>query len=123
MNSRSTYSAGLGVCLTLLALAAAGQTTTGSSSNAAMTPSKAATANTTTSAATGATTTAPASGAHKHHSTAHHQMHARAEPMAAASVAGNQETAYRVALRNCVAGPAGQREGCLDNAIARFGRS
>jgi hypothetical protein len=121
MNSRSMYPAGLGVCLALLALSAEGQTTAGSSSQAANAPSNATAANTSTSAA--AVTKAPASGHHKHHSAAHHQMHAKGEPMVAAPTAGSQESAYRAALKNCVAGPAEQKERCLDDAIARHGRS
>lgn len=123
MNSQSMYPAGLGVCLALLALSAAGQTTTSSSSHAATAPSTTATAKTTTNAATGPATTAPASGAKKHHSTTHHQKHPKPQPMEAASAAGSQESAYRAALKNCVAGPAAQKERCLDDAIARHGRS
>jgi hypothetical protein len=123
MNSRNIYPAGLGVCLALFALSAVGQTTVGSSSHTATAPSKTATANTTMNAATGAATTAPASGAKKHHSTTHHQKHPKSQPMEAASAAGSQESAYRAALKNCVAGPAAQKERCLDDAIARHGRS
>ena len=125
MNSRSMYPAGLGVCLAFLAVSAVGQSQMGSSSHSAMAPSKTATANTTTNAAAG-TTTAPPSGTKgtkKHHSTAHHQMHAKPESMAAASAADGRESAYRAALRSCVAGPAAQKERCLDDAIARHGRS
>jgi hypothetical protein len=123
MNSRSMYPVGLGVCLALLALTAAGQTTTSSSSHATTAPNKAATANSTANAPTGAATTAPASGAKKHHSTTHQQMHHEPQSMGAASAAGSRESAYRAALRTCVAGPAAQKERCLDDAIARHGRS
>jgi hypothetical protein len=33
---------------------------------------------------------------------------------------GSGDTAYRSALRNCAAGPANQRDACLDSAISRF---
>ena len=121
MNSRSMYPIGLGIVLAVLALSAAGQSTTGKASDAAMAPKATATANA-TSAGTG-TTTAPTSGAKKHHSTAHHQAHAKHQPMAAASPAGEQDSAYRAALETCVAGPTSQKDRCLNDAIARFGRS
>ena len=118
MNLRSAYPAGIGVFLTLLTLSAAGQQTAGAS----VAPSKTATANTAASDAAGKSDTKSTSGTHKHHVKAHHNEHARRQSTTAAST-GNQETAYRAALRNCVAGPAAQRDSCLDNSIARFGRS
>jgi len=36
---------------------------------------------------------------------------------------GASDSAYRAALRRCVEGPQGQRQSCLDDAIARFSRS
>lgn len=119
MNLRSMYPTGLGIVLTLLALSAAGQSTTGKASEAATTPKTTATANA-TSAGTD-TAAAPASGARKHNSTAHHQAHPKHQPMASAG--GDRDSDYRAALKSCVAGPAGQKDRCLDDAIARFGRS
>lgn len=122
MKLRSANSIGIGVCLTLLALSAAGQTNTGASSHAAMAPSKAATADMAASETAGKPAAAPTTTATKHHAKAHHQKHATHASTGAAST-GNQEMAYRAALKNCVAGPAAQRERCLDDSIARFGRS
>jgi hypothetical protein len=34
----------------------------------------------------------------------------------------DQQAAYRTALKRCVAGPAEQRDTCLNDAIARFRR-
>ena len=120
MNLRNVYPVGLGVCLTLLALSAGGQTATGNPSHSAAGQGAAATANAPSSDSAGKSKTAAAS-THKHHAPAHHTTHAKHEQAAAAS--GNQETAYRTALKSCVAGPAGQRDRCLDDAIARYGRS
>jgi hypothetical protein len=38
------------------------------------------------------------------------------------SASGSGDSAYRSALRACAAGPAAQRDTCLDSAIARFNR-
>lgn len=122
MKTRIVYPAGIGVCLSLLALSVGGQTTSGNPSPAATSPTKTATASPTTSAATKAPA-ASASTTQKHHATAHHHSKAQHNHMAAASPTENQETAYHAALKQCVAGPAGQRESCLDGAIARFGRA
>jgi hypothetical protein len=121
MKLRTFYPASIGVCLTLLALSAGGQTTTGNASHDAVTPGKAATAGATTSAAS-KSAMAPASNT-QHHATAHHKTHAKHKQMATASPTSNQDTAYHAALKHCVAGPAGQRESCLDDTIARFGRA
>jgi hypothetical protein len=45
------------------------------------------------------------------------------KPMASAQPAGSRETSYQMALRHCAQGPIGQRDSCLDSAIARYGRS
>ena len=118
MNLRIRYPLGIGVCLMLLALSEAGQTTAG----AAMAPSNTATANTAASDTGGKPSATPTTSTHKHHVKAHDHKHAMHKSATAAST-GKQETAYRAALRNCVAGPAAQRESCLDDSIARFGRS
>ena len=123
MNSRSMYPAGLGVCLALLRTVRGRPDDHGQFVARRRGPQQDRHRQYDHERRYGAATTAPASGADKHHSTAHHQMHAKPEPMAAASAAGSQESAYRAALRNCVAGPAGQKERCLDDAIARHGRS
>jgi hypothetical protein len=107
MKSPSLYPAALGVCLTFLALSAGAQTATGNASPAA----------------TGSSTMAPAASTHKHHAMAHHQTHAKHMHMGAGASGSNQDEAYRSALKSCVAGPQTQRDGCLDDAIARFGRS
>ena len=107
MKSPILYPAALGVCLTFLALSASGQTATGNSSPAA----------------TGSSTMAPAGSTHQHHAMAHHQTHAKHMHMGMGESGSNQEGAYRSALKGCVAGPPTQRDGCLDDAIARFGRS
>lgn len=122
MKLRTLYPASIGVCLTFLTLSAGGQTTTDNASHDAVTPGKAATAGATTSAA-GKSAVAPASNTQEHHATAHHKTHAKHKRMATASPASNQDTAYHAALKHCVAGPAGQRESCLDDTIARFGRA
>lgn len=115
MKTRIVWSAAVGACLTLIALSAGGQTSTGNTSSATTTAS--------TASAAGKSAAAPAGATQKHHATAHHQSKAKHKHMAAASPAGNQETAYQAALKQCVAGPAGQRESCLDGAIARYGRA
>lgn len=119
MNLRNAYRVGLGVCLPLLALSASGQAATGNPSQSATGQGAAATANAPKSDSASKPKTAAAS-THKHHAPAHHTTHAKYDQAATAS---SHETAYRTALRSCVAGPAGQRERCLDDAIARYGRS
>ena len=118
MNLKSVYPVGLGVCLTLLALSAGGQTATGNPSPAATGQGAAATANAPSSESAGKSKTAAAS-THKHHAT-HHATHTKHDQPA---TSGYRETPYRTALRSCVTGPAGQRDRCLDDAIARYGRS
>jgi hypothetical protein len=115
VKTRIVCSAAVGACLTLIALSAGGQTTTGNTSSATTTAS--------TASAAGKSAVTPASSTQKHHATAHHQSKAKHKHMTAASPAGNHETAYQAALKQCVTGPAGQRESCLDGAIARFGRA
>jgi hypothetical protein len=116
MKARIVYSAAVGACVTLMALSAGGQTTTGNTSNATTTAGAAA-------SAAGKSVVTPSSSTQKHHATTHHQSNAKHKHIASASPASNHETAYDAALKQCVAGPAGQRENCLDGAIARFGRA
>jgi hypothetical protein len=68
-------------------------------------------------------TEAHATGKHARHATKHHSTHRRDTTMAAAVNTGTGDPAYRAALKNCVAGPEGRRDSCLDDAIARFGQS
>lgn len=107
MKSPILYATMLGVCLTFLTLSAGGRTTTG---------------NATQGAASGSTMV-PAGSSHKHHAMAHHETHAKHRHIGAGSAGSYQEEAYRNALKNCVAGAPSQRDGCLDDTIARFGRS
>ena len=37
--------------------------------------------------------------------------------------AKESETPYQAALKQCVEGPAGQRDSCIDQAISQYGRS
>ena len=123
MTSRIVYPTCLGVCLAVLALSAGGADDykqciacgrrRSSGSNAGVTK---------TTAASTAPKTA-SNSAHQHHATAHHKTHATHKQAESASPGSYQEAAYRDALHQCVAGPVGQREGCLDNAIMRFGRT
>ena len=122
MNLQNIYPAALGICLTLLAVSAGGQTTTGNATHAAVAPGTTAKPAPTTSVAADKSTMPPASGAHKNHATAHHTSHAKHAERGSSAMASSQDSAYRAALRSCVAGPAGQKESCLDNAIKRFGR-
>jgi hypothetical protein len=73
---------------------------------------------TTTPDSTGTNATAKHAG----HATKHQSMHSRDTAMAAIST-GTGDPAYREALKQCVAGPEGQRDSCIDDAIARFGQS
>lgn len=106
MKSRILYPAGLGFCLAVLALSAGGQTASANASQATVAAGKTTTAGTT----------------HEHHARAHHRRHAKHEHMMMGSAGGGRETGYRAALKHCVAGPAAQRDVCLDAAIERFGR-
>ena len=59
---------------------------------------------------------------HASHAMKHHSMPRRDTAMAATTT-GTGDPAYRAALKGCVAGPEGQRDSCIDDAIARFGQS
>lgn len=124
MNSKDACTLGLGVCVSLLALSAAGQTATGNPPAAAP-QGAAATASAPASDSAGKAKAAhPSTHKHHasaHHASAHHAKHTKHEHVTAAG--GHQETAYQTALKSCVAGPAGQRDRCLDDAIARYARS
>ena len=122
MTSRILFPASIGICLTVLALSAGGQTTTSNASHPPA-PSGGSNAAATRATATSTTPKTASSGAHQHHATAHHKTHATHKQAENTSPGSYREAAYRDALHQCVAGPAGQREGCLDNAIMRFGRT
>ncbi len=121
MKSPILYPAALAVCLTLLSFSTVGHAATGDTSQAATATSKTPAGGATTNAST--STMAPANSTHKHHAMAHHETHAKHKHMATGPSVSNQEDAYRSALKGCVAGTPAQRDGCLDNTIARFGRS
>jgi hypothetical protein len=123
MESRILRAAGLGLCLSMLALSAASQTPSGSASQAAVAAGKTAAPAATTTAGAPKSGMAPAGAAKGHHAKVHHTSHAGHENTAMRSAGKAGETAYRAALRHCVAGPAAQREGCLDSTIVRFGRT
>ena len=99
-------------CVLALALDASGQATSAGATQ--------------TSNANG-NTTSPKNASHKHHQhhAASHKMSngTQHKPMGSGSSASSSETAYRLALRQCVEGPMGRRDSCLDDAIARYGRS
>jgi len=102
MNLRQSLTLGLGACFAAMTFAAAAQSASQSSPPSASDKS----------AATSQSTS-------KRHATSAPRASASHEQMAA----GSQDTAYHDALKQCVAGPADQRDRCIDNAIARFGRS
>ena len=122
MTSRILYPTCFGVCLAAFALSAGGQTTTSNASHVAA-PSSGSNAGVTKTSAASTTPKTASSSAHQHHATTHHKTHAMHKQAESASPGSYQEAAYRDALHQCVAGPVGQREGCLDNAIVRFGRA
>jgi len=62
-----------------------------------------------------------ATGKHGRHAMRHPSMQRR--DALAATATGTGDPAYRAALKECVAGPEGQHDSCLDDAIARFGQS
>ena len=63
-----------------------------------------------------------ATGKHAGHTTKHQSMQGR-DTALAATATGTGDPAYRAALKECVAGPEGRRDSCIDDAIARFGQS
>jgi hypothetical protein len=99
-------------CVLALALDASGQAT---SADAAQAPN------------TNGNATSPKNASpkhHQHHAASHKTPNGtQHNPMGSVSSASSSETAYRMALRHCVEGPMGRRDGCLDDAIARYGRS
>jgi len=111
MNSRHCYPTIVGSCIAAFAACVFAQAP---ATSAAVSASGAAQA---TEHPPAAQTSAPAK---MHHAKKHKAMHsARTNE----SMANPQDAAYRTALRQCVEGQASQRDQCLDDAIARYGRS
>jgi len=118
MNARILTRSIFGPCILALALGTgAAQATSNKASD--------------TSSATPATSTTSNSGESKatmhkhsrHHAASHNSSHTNHKHVASATTGGDQETAYRAALKSCVEGPAAQRDNCLDDAIVRYGGS
>jgi hypothetical protein len=122
MHSRDLTQSVLAIGMAVLALNAGAQTTVGNAPG---------------SAAVTSTGQAPTSAAHKHHKhhkrdmnhkhhkhhhdVSHHDSSRSSGRTAGAMGASDREPAYRAALRQCVEGPQARRDGCIDDAIARFG--
>jgi len=119
MYSRDLTRSVLAIGIAMLALNAGAQTTVGNAPG---------------SAAVTSTDQAPTSAAHKHqkrdmnhkhpkqhHDLSHHDTSGSSERTAGGMGASDREPAYRAALRQCVEGPQARRDGCMDDAIARFG--
>jgi len=75
---------------------------------------------------TGNTGTPPASKATsaesgKHAASAAHHAHARMHSRSGST--RDNESPYHAALKQCVEGPANQRDHCIDQAINQYGRS
>jgi hypothetical protein len=139
MNARRYYPAVLASCVALFAIGAGAQTpstSTASPATSATAPASSTAAPATsgseatseqqsaqgavpakkTTKATKTTKTAKTT----HHTKEHNATHAtqRSQPPAS-----SEESQYRTALRQCVQGQASRRNQCLDDAIARYGRS
>jgi hypothetical protein len=122
MYSRDLTRSVLAIGMAMLAWNAGAQTTVGNAPG---------------SAAVTSTGQAPTSAAHKHHKhhkrdmnhkhhkhhhdVSHHHSSGSSGRTAGAMGASDREPAYRAALRQCVEGPQARRDGCIDDAIARFG--
>jgi len=85
--------------------------------------SQSTTASGTPAASGGSSTTKPAAKKHHKHHASSHGSHAQQRSMGAASPMNTGQMGYQAALRQCVEGPAARRDGCLDDAIARYGRT
>ena len=106
------YQLALAFAFGTLALAPIAQAATNAPSNAA--PAAQSSSGATSKSATGTT---------KHTMRMHHgnKMARRTSPAMASE--NSADSAYRAALRQCVTGPAAQRDTCLDQAIARYGHA
>jgi hypothetical protein len=122
MKTPSLLSVSLLAAFGLLAQIASAQSTAMPASPAAS-PSAAAPAAAASSPAS-ANEPAKASTAthHKKHKTSHAKTAAKQPAMADSRMATGNDTPYRMALKQCVQGPAANKDSCIDNAIARFGR-
>ena len=112
----------------LLAVAIAGfalATSAQAASNAAPPSATTHAASAATKAGTKAATTAKSSKSKTAHKTAasHAARRTTRTRTASAEPASGADTAYRAALRQCVTGPAAQRDSCIDDAIARYGHA
>ena len=135
MRLRSCYPTILGTCLavfaaSVLAQAPAPNTTTAPSTSAPAATSAGATGTTdgTSSQQTGETGAKAKKTQHakkehqaKQHQTKHHQ--ATHAPRTTETSVNSRDNPYRTALRRCVEGQSAQRDQCLNDAIARYGRS
>jgi hypothetical protein len=122
MYSRDLTRSVLAIGMAMLALNAGAQTTVGNAPGSAAVTS------------TGEAPTSAAPKHHKHqkrdmnhkhhkhhHDVSHHDSSGSSGRTAGAMGASDREPAYRAALRQCVEGPQARRDGCIDEAIARFG--
>ena len=112
----------------LLAVAIAGfalATSAQAASNAAPPSATTHAASAATKAGTKAATTAKSSKSKTAHKTAasHAARRTTRTRTASAEPASGTDTAYRAALRQCVTGPAAQRDSFIDDAIARYGHA
>jgi hypothetical protein len=115
MNARIPLTLFLASAFALCVGSAAAQTggsTAGS--NATPTPS-AGTGDTAPTDTTGSEKSGKHHAHHAHHASHHHAGH----DVHTAGFIGHQETPYQRDLRRCAAGPASDRDRCLDDAIAR----
>ncbi len=124
MNSRNALSICFIAAGALLAASAHAQSPANPASPGASTPAAPA-ANAPATSAQSGTAAAKQGAAHgkKHamtHAKSHHAMH---KQMTHATPAPDPDTAYRMALKQCVQGPPAQKDSCIDQTIARFGRA
>ena len=127
MSARNYYAVILASCVAFFAVDALAQTpstSTAPDATGATAPASSTTAPATNSAAAttqqqSAQAAAPAKKT-AHHARKHNAMHATHRSQTRVS---SEESQYRTALRQCVEGQASQRDRCLDDAIAQYGRS
>jgi hypothetical protein len=117
MNAQSRFAAVL-LALTTALVAVANAQAQDPASNAAP------------SAASHSAVTPPAAKPAAAETTTHakkHASHAKTpathKPMAQSAPPPDRDTAYRMALKQCVQGPATQKDSCIDSAIVRFGHA
>ena len=124
MSARKYYPVILASCVAFFAVDALAQTaSTTPDATGATAPASSTTAPATGTDATDQQQSAQAATAAKktaHHAKKHSAMHATHRSQTPVS---SEESQYRTALRQCVAGQASQRDRCLNDAIAQYGRS